>query len=56
MVKPFLSDKKINSSKITLVEKGEIINNEGRIMKKLSIHYPKPLKTVIRSSHPEVFL
>ena len=32
MVRPFLSDKTVNSPKITLVEKNEIIYNEEKIL------------------------
>ena len=38
-VKPFLSDKTVNSPKITLVEKNEIINNEEKIAEILNTYF-----------------
>ena len=38
-VKPFFSDKTVNSPKITLVEKKEMINNEEKIAEIFNIYF-----------------
>ena len=43
-VKPFLSDKSINSDKIHLNENGELINSKSKTAEKIFLEYSKNLK------------